>query len=118
MMLIVGGAGAGKRAYAMRALGLTEADFSADPFDDASAVANLHNWVFAHPGQGEACMPKLLAKRAVLCNEVGCGVVPMDRGEREAREEVGRLCVALASEAEAVVRVVCGIPTVIKGKLP
>ena len=38
--------------------------------------------------------------------------------ERRGREAVGRLCVRLAQRAECVVRMVCGIPTVIKGELP
>ena len=46
--------------------------------------------------------------------EVGMGVVPMDAGERIWRERVGRTCSMLASQATRVVRMVCGIPTIIK----
>ena len=42
------------------------------------------------------------------------GVVPMDAGERIWRERVGRTCSMLASQATRVVRMVCGIPTIIK----
>lgn len=45
----------------------------------------------------------------VVCREVGCGVVPMDRGDRDRREAVGRLCCDLAREAEAVYRLQCGL---------
>ena len=36
---------------------------------------------------------------------------------RLGREAAGRLCVLLAKDAEAVVRMVCGIPTIIKGQI-
>jgi adenosylcobinamide kinase/adenosylcobinamide-phosphate guanylyltransferase len=42
------------------------------------------------------------------------GVVPMDAWERIWRERVGRTCGKLASQATRVVRMVCGIPTIIK----
>jgi adenosyl cobinamide kinase/adenosyl cobinamide phosphate guanylyltransferase len=45
----------------------------------------------------------------ILCDEVGCGVVPVDREERIWRETVGRLCCRMASQAERVDRVFCGL---------
>ena len=54
----------------------------------------------------------------MLCCEVGSGVIPNSREDRVFREATGRLCVRLAQRAEAVVRVVAGIPTAIKGELP
>lgn len=50
----------------------------------------------------------------VLICEVGSGVVPLDRFEREWREEVGRTAAELAQAAELVIRVVCGIPVALK----
>ncbi len=118
MILIIGGAGAGKRAYALSALRLAKEDLSDDPFSGTSAVYALQDWVSNHPGRAADALPVLLLKRAVLCDEVGSGVVPMSARERAAREETGRLCIALAREAASVVRVVCGIPQAIKGELP
>ena len=46
------------------------------------------------------------------------GVVPMDAGERAAREAAGRLACLLAARAGCVVQMFCGIPTVLKGELP
>ncbi len=51
-----------------------------------------------------------------ICDEVGCGVVPVERQERAWREAVGRCCVALAARAELVERVFCGLPMVLKGE--
>lgn len=50
----------------------------------------------------------------IVANEVGCGVVPVDAGERACREAVGRALCAVAREAEQVTRVVCGIGVRIK----
>ena len=50
----------------------------------------------------------------LICDEVGCGLVPVDAFEREYRETVGRICTALANRADRVDRVVCGIGTQIK----
>ena len=60
---------------------------------------------------------RLAAKAIVTCSEVGAGIVPLDREERAWRENVGRLSCELASQADAVVRMVCGIPVVLKGEL-
>lgn len=46
----------------------------------------------------------------VVCREVGCGVIPMEKKEEIYRELVGRLQVLLAAEASEVWRVWCGIP--------
>lgn len=50
----------------------------------------------------------------VVCDEVGCGVVPADPEGRHYREEVGRAACRLAAEARRVERIVCGIPVVIR----
>lgn len=45
----------------------------------------------------------------LVSNELGYGVVPMEKSDRMWRETVGRICTELAKEAEEVVRVVCGL---------
>ena len=50
----------------------------------------------------------------IVCREVGSGVVPLARGERIYRETVGRTCTQLASFCSLVIRVTCGIETVLK----
>ena len=50
----------------------------------------------------------------IICNEVGAGLVPMEKFEREYRDTVGKICCELAKEAKSVHRVVCGIGMVIK----
>ena len=66
-----------------------------------------------------ALADELAARYAVItAAEVGGGVVPVDPVQRAKREAAGRLSCLLAARADAVVRVFCGIPTVIKGELP
>ena len=48
-------------------------------------------------------------------DEVGCGIVPVERLERDYREAVGRAGQLLAQNASQVFRVICGIPVRIKG---
>ena len=50
----------------------------------------------------------------LVSDEIGYGVVPVDAFDRAYRERVGRICTELASFSKKVVRVVCGIGTVIK----
>ena len=52
---------------------------------------------------------RLAGFRAVIATEVGCGVIPLDRGERIWRENAGRLACLLADRADEVVFVQCGI---------
>ena len=66
----------------------------------------------------EKLAEELSAYDIVMATEVGGGVVPMDTGERAAREAAGRLACLLAARAGCVVQMFCGIPTVLKGELP
>ena len=50
----------------------------------------------------------------LLCDEVGMGIVPMDKKDREYREAVGRTMCVAAQKAEKVYRVICGIGEKIK----
>lgn len=114
MVLILGGVGAGKTAYA-RSLGFTDAEMSRDPSDACPVLCGLET--ILREGK-EAPLDALKQKALILCAEVGSGVVPLERAERDWREATGRLCVQLAKEASAVVRIVAGIPVAIKGELP
>ena len=117
MVLIVGGEGSGKRSF-VKSLGYTQADLADGVLDGRPVVFHLERMVFQNPDGIDSLLPELEGKAAVLCNEVGSGVIPVDRDERLGREAVGRLCIQLAQRAGCVVRMVCGIPTFIKGQLP
>lgn len=65
----------------------------------------------------ELSVEELLQKNPdliLVTNELGYGVVPVDRFDREYREKTGRVCCEIAKQATEVHRVICGIGTVIK----
>lgn len=107
-VLFIGGAHQGKAA-------LAHVLYPALPL-----VRNLHERVRKELAAGRDPMALLEELRgcAVTCNEVGCGVVPIDRADEAYREAVGRLCCVLAEQADAVVRVTAGLPQYIKGEKP
>ena len=51
----------------------------------------------------------------ITCDEIGCGIVPVDADDRLWREMTGDACQHLAARAGTVFRVVCGIPVLLKG---
>lgn len=53
-------------------------------------------------------------KVIVISDEIGCGIVPMEKEERLWREENGRILCRIAAKAEKVERIICGIPERIK----
>ncbi len=116
MLLIVGGESSGKRTFA-KSLGYCDNDIADAVLDERPVLYHLEQMVFADPDCGDSLLPALAGKEVVICNEVGSGVIPVNRAERAGREATGRLCVLLAQKAACVVRMVSGIPTVIKGDL-
>ena len=65
----------------------------------------------------EKLADQLAEKQVVITSEIGGGVVPVDPEQRAQREAAGRLACLLAARADTVIRVFCGIPTVIKGEI-
>ena len=53
-------------------------------------------------------------RAVVTANEIGCGIVPMEAGERAWREAAGRALCVLAQHADQVTRVICGMGVRIK----
>ncbi len=56
----------------------------------------------------------LLTQSIIICDDVSCGVVPVDPALRLWRETAGRCTVWLAREASSVIRVFCGLATPLK----
>ena len=112
MILVIGGRGSGKRAWTARHLGLTPEEMETACRPGGTVLCNLQDREPLPP------LEELLNKQAVICDEIGCGIVPIDRADENWRESVGRLCCALAQKADAVVRVIAGVPQFIKGEQP
>jgi adenosyl cobinamide kinase/adenosyl cobinamide phosphate guanylyltransferase len=115
MILVIGGIASGKRAYVKETWGYGDADLADAVLDDRPVLFNLQELVAMDPQGAAELLPHLVEKAVIICNEVGCGVVPLERTDRIWREAVGRLCILLASRAERVIRMHSGIPLVIKG---
>lgn len=104
-VLLIGGAYQGKAALARRL------------YPDLPRIENLHLLVRQEvaAGRDPLALVEVLAGKAITCDEIGCGIVPISREEEAWREAVGRLCCKIAEQADAVVRVAAGVPQYIKG---
>ena len=110
MIFVTGPLFSGKREYIQNALHLSPEEFAARAVWDAERLA-------ADAPDLEKLAEKLAAREIVIASELGGGVVPVDPEERADREAAGRLACLLAQRADTVVRVVCGLPQVLKGEL-
>ncbi|MBO4352923.1 MAG: bifunctional adenosylcobinamide kinase/adenosylcobinamide-phosphate guanylyltransferase [Eggerthellaceae bacterium] len=115
MIFVIGGVASGKRSYA-RSLGYVDSDMGDELSSSCPVIFDVQELV--RDGDADAAsLAELLAttKQVVLCQEVGSGIVPVSRGERDWRDRAGALSKELADRADAVVRMVSGIPQVLKG---
>ena len=104
--------------------GVLKTELPADLKEKHLILDQLHLWIRTCLEEGpepqdvfRAFSEKARESGAVLeiiSDEIGNGIVPNDPFEREWREAAGRLLREIAAESEAVVRIVCGMPQVIK----
>lgn len=80
------------------------------PAEEAAWVTQAENWAQEFADQLYEKNPEII----IVTNELGYGIVPMDRFDREYREMTGRVCTCLAQKADEVVRVACGLGMVLK----
>ena len=118
MIMVVGGIASGKRTFA-RSLGYADADMS-DSLEGAFPVLVDAQQLVRAPESDVASVARAIAEKrdVVLAVDVGGGIVPLDAGERAWRERAGLLNRLLAEQADAVVRMTCGVAQVLKGMLP
>lgn len=115
MILVVGGQGSGKCGF-VRDLGFDDADMTASLTGAEPVLVDLHQILRDDGLVPDAVAEAAADKKVVVCNEVGCGVVPMTASERAWRDRVGRTCARIAVRADTVVRMCCGIPQYLKGR--
>ena len=119
MRLYIGGTAQGKLSYVLHRESRTAwADGAVCPFEEAFGGLVLNRFhlllrrLLSEGGDIPAFLERLLAENpqaVIICDEVGSGIVPMEKFEREYREAVGRACCVLAEKAERVERIACGI---------
>jgi adenosyl cobinamide kinase/adenosyl cobinamide phosphate guanylyltransferase len=130
MKLIIGGYAQGKKEYVRDKYNLSD-DYifeSTLPSEDeiqklsgnVLAINNFHLWLkprIENEENPEEEIEKFVKKNPnciIICDEIGNGIVPMDAFEREYRERLGRALISLASQADEVERVICGMAQKIK----
>lgn len=124
MRLIIGGAAQGKLEYALRTYPAAAPQIAEQPQDAETAHIWHHLEAYIRNALREGIEPKEQIRAVIqknpdiiiICDEVGCGVVPMVPEERAWREAVGRSCCELAEIATSVERIFCGVPLKLKGK--
>ena len=119
MKLIIGGAYQGKREYAKTAYQLTDGDIftcNGESIDFSHpCIDKIEEFTFSLVKDGKDPVAyfeehKNEWKDAVLiCQDIFCGVVPMDADLRQWRQETGRLCQYLTKNADSVSRIFCGL---------
>lgn len=126
MILIIGGAQQGKRTYVYETTGLSASCATGDleqmkREDHIRILYGLETVIreLLQAQKDPMTEIDLLLKQKpniiIICNEIGCGVVPMEQEDRIWRECVGRICCVLAKHATHVERIFCGIPMRLKG---
>lgn len=127
MKLIIGGYAQGKLNYVLKRYRLEDyivfdGGLPADIEDHGKIMIlnHFHHWVkerIRNGGSPEteiAALTERFPDCIIVSDEIGNGIVPIDRTERDYRERTGRLLVELAGQADEVVRVICGIGQKIK----
>ncbi len=110
MDLILGGAYQGKLTWAAERYGFGAGDvcdLAREPVRPARCYTHLE--ALTEKQDGQKALPLLLAAEVVISREIGCGVVPMERQQRQWRERHGKLLRRLAEESGHVYRIFCGL---------
>ena len=121
MILITGGRYQGKLDYAKARFHLTDADICVGGIDfskkclayvERCALEAVKNGV--EPADIFRENADLLRDRIIVVTDISGGVVPVDADLRAWREACGRMNRSLASQADEVWRLFCGIPQRLK----
>ena len=132
MKLVIGGRAQGKLNYVLQHMKDENYQIYDGVFPDEGELFNLtkknewlivnhfHNWVNKelkenrNPEEELEAFLKKGVRFVIISDEIGNGIVPVDAFERDYRERTGRMLITLASQADEVVRVICGIGQKIK----
>lgn len=126
MRFIIGGAHQGKTDFAVKKYGLSTAEIADGETVDIHGITNFkcvknyHLLIKKILKNGEDPIEfteKIIAENPdmiIIMNEIGGGIIPIEKSERIWREQVGSVGCMLAENAESVERIVCGICTKIK----
>lgn len=132
MKLVIGGRAQGKLNYVLQHMADENYQIYDGVFPDGEDLFNrsnrneilivnhFHKWVNKelkenrNPEEELEAFLKKGVRFVIISDEIGNGIVPVDAFERDYRERTGRMLITLASQADEVVRVLCGIGQKIK----
>ena len=121
MILITGGRYQGKLDYAKWRFGLSEGDICVGGVDfSKKCLAYVDRYALECVERGVEPLdvfrenPAAWRDAVVITTDISGGVVPMDAAQRAWREACGRMNQNLASQADEVWRLYCGIPRRLK----
>ena len=101
LTLVIGGRSQGKSEFIRTRFGLSDAEIvsasQTDAYLSARALVHLEELVRARGGAALSALEEWLASgdRIVCCDEVGLGVVPVDRAERNTATRWAKRCARL-----------------------
>jgi len=124
VIFIFGGAYQGKLTYALARYNLDEQDVwncrNGKPDLSHKIIYKFEESILEKVRKGEDPVAYLESTiddykdKIVIVTDLSCGVVPVDPLMRRWREAVGRCSAILARHADSVVRIFCGVETVLK----
>ncbi len=106
MILVIGGRNQGKSEYVSQ------------NYPGTKVLNGFHNAVKEYMLEGKD-IKELIEKAVndfdvVISDEIGCGIVPAEKFDRDWREKTGRALCVIAEQAESVYRITSGIALKIK----
>ena len=128
MHIVFGGAYNGKRQHVLAQLANESyEEYSGEIPNEASKtviISNFEQLVMKYRQIDELEVAKTITAQIIalskqvkvicICNDIGRGIVPIDKDERFIRDACGRVYQALFKEAESIVRIWYGIAERIK----
>ena len=127
MIIIIGGAYQGKLAYVKEHYRVVDADIWSIESEEhlfntnKKVIYGLDKWILEEVKKGNTTVNQQIKEnidklkdKIIVCEEISCGVVPIDQVTRLWREEVGRSMTVLGKHCEEMIRIFCGIGTRLK----
>ena len=120
MVLVIGGVSQGKTDYVREKYNLEPVNCTPVQGLQARVINNYQELIRNLVEAGEDVkeytqrLVEVNPRAIIICDEVGMGIVPVDKDERIWREAVGRSLKIIAEASERVVRIYAGLEVVIK----
>lgn len=124
MILVFGGAYNGKLSYVKEKYNITEDEIffcNGSEIDySKKVICGLHKFTYELGKESKNPLYnlkeniELLEDKIIICDEISSGIVPLEKSHRVWREDTGRALQYLTKKSKKVVRIFCGLETVLK----